>query len=610
MAMVHQSEGRRNAQGRPSWIVPALALLALCAAPSLAGTISVTWDPVSDADLAGYKVYYGTTPGSHAQFHDAGNTTSATLSNVTDCTLYYVAVRAYDTSRLESTADSNSVKGFPRPVVNSVSPGTLVQGESKTFTISGINFDAGVAGDATRPPARVKVSGAGLTVSNVRVSACGSMTATISASSTAAIGYSSLTVENPDLSFTDPANRPWVFGTLANAIQVVAASNDVTAPTVQSVSPVAGAKDVATSVRPTVTFSEGMQAGSITASTVYLVDSNGVVVTQAAGSPSLAGNVATITPAATLASGRVYSIRVKGGAAGAKDLAGNALASDYVQSPGFTTVIDATAPVTVMGSDPAAGASGIPTTYTTIRINYNRDISTLWLSLSRFELQQLFRVTYGGRPLYQTNTSPATENGGKTVVITLRSALSVGTSYRTEAGPISQKGRAALNRAGIPVGQLGSLWRTTPPWTTQAAVQSASSRTASSSQSLEIPADSSTVPEQNANVPVTSEFTVTFAQQVSPDRLGGGIFRILDSKGAEVVQSANPRLENGNRTVVLSPADPLDAGTTYRIVVRTGKTGVLLKQADGSWAPIGDSQLIIPIATEVSGSSQGPAVAP
>ena len=51
---------------------------------------------------------------------------------------------------------------------------------------------------------------------------------------------------------------------------------DTTPPTVTAFSPTNGATNVAISVRPTVTFSEAMNASTITTSTVFLRNSSGV----------------------------------------------------------------------------------------------------------------------------------------------------------------------------------------------------------------------------------------------------------------------------------------------------------------------------------------------
>jgi hypothetical protein len=82
-----------------------------------------------------------------------------------------------------------------------------------------------------------------------------------------------------------------------------------------------------------------MDPASISSSTVQLLNSAGTPVAQAAGSPVLSvdGLTATITPAASLGERSTYRIRVIGGSSGAKDKAGNALASTWTQGTGFTT---------------------------------------------------------------------------------------------------------------------------------------------------------------------------------------------------------------------------------------------------------------------------------
>ncbi len=830
------------------WVLFVGMMLAI--GPAAAGTITVQWDPVTDSDLAGYRLYWGPTAGSHANQLDAGKTTSATIGNAPDCSITYSAVRAYDTGGLESTADSNSVKGFPRPIVSSISPNTVKQGQTINVTVSGTNFDAGIAGDASRPSARLRTSNSGLTITNTKVTACGTITATITASSSAALGYATLYVENPDLSYSNPSAYPWVYGQLANAINVTsgstdstpptvsstnpgsgatnvavtvkptitfseamlassinattvklldsagvavaqasgspalssdgktatitpaanlkssaqykiqavggssgvkdaagnamastwtqgtawttassdttaptvsttypaanatnvavnvkpavtfsepmmastitstnvklidpagvavaqasgspslsadgkqatitpaanlknstqyriqvlggstgvkdtagnamastytmspgfvtAASSDTTAPTVSSTNPANTATGIAVSVKPTVTFSEAMMASTVTATNVKLLDSAGVAVTQAAGSPSLSsdGRTATISPAASLKTSSTYRIQVLGGSTGVKDTAGNALATTYTQSPGFTTSSSASAPTKVVSTAPAAGAQNVAVSTRTFRITYNNDISALWSSLSRTELQKAFRVSRFGRALTHTSTSPAIENGGKTVAITITSSLLSGATYRTEAGPVPSHGLTALRNKGIDPGVLTYFWYTNPGWTTASSLTSAASRDTAQSTAtataLTIPENPGTLPQENTNQPVTSEFLVEFDKTVATSRLGGGIFRLVDEKGAEVVLKGKPRTENGGKTVVLTPAARLEAGRKYKVVVRTGPSGVGFVEADGSISTLTGSA-VIPVATRVSGESTEPGVAP
>jgi hypothetical protein len=109
---------------------------------------------------------------------------------------------------------------------------------------------------------------------------------------------------------------------------------DTTAPTVTSFSPSSGSSSVPTTTAATVTFSEAMDASSITASTVFLRNASGATVS-ATVSYNAANYTATITPSTALSSSMTYTIVVKGGALAVKDSAGNPLAADVTSS--FTT---------------------------------------------------------------------------------------------------------------------------------------------------------------------------------------------------------------------------------------------------------------------------------
>ena len=105
-----------------------------------AAQATVAWNPDS-AQVAGYDVYYGTSSGNYSTTLNAGNTTSATLPNLSAQT-YYIALTAYDSNNVQSSYS-------PELVVNSltasagsggaISPsGTFFQsqGASQTFTIT------------------------------------------------------------------------------------------------------------------------------------------------------------------------------------------------------------------------------------------------------------------------------------------------------------------------------------------------------------------------------------------------------------------------------------------------------------------------------------------
>jgi hypothetical protein len=109
---------------------------------------------------------------------------------------------------------------------------------------------------------------------------------------------------------------------------------DTTPPQVTGVSPAAGASGIATNAAGTATFSENVNASTVTTSTFELRDAGNVLV-PAAVSYSAGTRTATLQPSAALANSVSYTATVKGGASGVKDGAGNALASDYSWS--FTT---------------------------------------------------------------------------------------------------------------------------------------------------------------------------------------------------------------------------------------------------------------------------------
>ncbi len=80
------------------------------AAVAEGAVIKLAWDPNTESDVAGYKVYYGTSSGNYENAVDIGNTTEYLLSGLTKGQTYYISVTAYDTASNES-GFSNEVTG-------------------------------------------------------------------------------------------------------------------------------------------------------------------------------------------------------------------------------------------------------------------------------------------------------------------------------------------------------------------------------------------------------------------------------------------------------------------------------------------------------------------
>jgi len=108
---------------------------------------------------------------------------------------------------------------------------------------------------------------------------------------------------------------------------------DTTPPVVSATTPIAGAINVLTTVAPSATFNERLLESSVSPSTVALLKNGSPVAATVAYLP--AARRIAITPDAPLAYETQYTVRLTGGAAGIKNEAGLALASDYTFS--FTT---------------------------------------------------------------------------------------------------------------------------------------------------------------------------------------------------------------------------------------------------------------------------------
>jgi len=82
--------------------------------PSLAGAASVklAWDPSTEEDLAGYKIYYGYDSRNYNTSIDVGKTTTFQVTGLEYDQTYYFAVTAYNTSGLESDY-SNEISYIP-----------------------------------------------------------------------------------------------------------------------------------------------------------------------------------------------------------------------------------------------------------------------------------------------------------------------------------------------------------------------------------------------------------------------------------------------------------------------------------------------------------------
>ena len=111
-------------------------------------TVTLAWDANTEADMAGYKIHYGTISHNYSHSIDVGNVTQYTLTDLGDGVTYYLAATAYDLDTNESaysvelvhtTGNSTHIITASAGANGSISPSgslTVNHGSNRTFTIS------------------------------------------------------------------------------------------------------------------------------------------------------------------------------------------------------------------------------------------------------------------------------------------------------------------------------------------------------------------------------------------------------------------------------------------------------------------------------------------
>lgn len=118
---------------------------------------TIAWTARTEADLAGYRISWGTASGTYTSFANVGLVTTTTCAAVGIATAntYYLIVRAFDTSG-QLAANSNqatftlaTVAAPPTtPTITSFSPSSGIVGTS--VTISGTNFSSTLASNTVK----------------------------------------------------------------------------------------------------------------------------------------------------------------------------------------------------------------------------------------------------------------------------------------------------------------------------------------------------------------------------------------------------------------------------------------------------------------------------
>ncbi len=328
-------------------------------------------------------------------------------------------------------------------------------------------------------------------------------------------------------------DKTWSFTT--------AASTDVTAPTVSSTTPAAGATRVSRSTNIAAVFSEGMSATSLTTAT-FTVSKQGLTVPVAATvTYDAATRKVVLNPSADLESGVTYTATIRGGASGAKDASGNPLATNKAWN---FTVADTTAP-TVIGVAPIgpataedAGAAG-----SNVVAVFSEPMNATTVSTSSFTLVRegtttpiSASVTYDAVSRQATLNPSAGLADGATYTATIQSGLS------------GVKDLAGNSLSSSKVWSFTVLEDTTPPTVTKV------------------------LPENGAqNVPVSSNVEVTFSEAMQSATINASTIRLYSDTGDVV---ATVTYDVTNRKAVLDPSADLASASNYYVAVEAGSSGV------------------------------------
>ena len=104
-------------------LILSAALLSSCGGGGDSGSnggnrsVTLAWDPVVNANIVGYRIYYGTSTGTYTQplgnGLDAGNVTTYTVNGLTAGARYYFVATAFDATGHESGYSNEVFKDMP-----------------------------------------------------------------------------------------------------------------------------------------------------------------------------------------------------------------------------------------------------------------------------------------------------------------------------------------------------------------------------------------------------------------------------------------------------------------------------------------------------------------
>jgi Ice-binding-like/Bacterial Ig-like domain len=477
------------------------------------------------ASVAGVVTY--STPGSVATFTPTANLAYSTLYTATITTTAADPAGSTLASNYVWTFTTGAAPVITLPKVISTIPLNAATGVPLNQLLSATFSEAMNCATLTTPATTFTLTGPGATSVAGTVSCTGSVATFTPAALLVANTLYTATIKTgvTDLAGNALAgNYVWQFRTVPAP----------TAPTVISTVPVNGATLVATNKAISATFSEAINPATVTSTTFTLTAPGGIpvtgVVTYVAD-----GSVATLTPASALAPNTLFAATIT---TGTTDLAGTALASDYVWT--FTTgaAFDTTKP-TVASTIPVNGATAV---------GFNQVVSATFSEAMN--------------PATINSTTFTLAGPGGTSVAGLTTYAAIGnTAIFT---PTATLAPSSLFTATITTGVTDLAGNTL-------AVNYVWTFTTGAAPDTTPPTVVSTIPLNGASaVPINQTISATFSEAMNPLSLTSATFLLTTAGGDPVTTTVV--YDAINSIATLQPTASLASGATYTVTVTTGAT--------------------------------------
>jgi hypothetical protein len=326
---------------------------------------------------------------------------------------------------------------------------------------------------------------------------------------------------------------------------------DITAPTVSWILPANGQTNVPINIQLNATFSEWMDPLTLNPATFTLRQGTTLVP----GTVTHSGVSALFIPTQALSNKTVYTVTIKGGVAGVKDLAGNPLKNDFIikwtsvpDHTDYTDHTDRIAP-TVTGTINPNGAINVPIN-TTVGATFSEGMDPLTITNVNFTLTEtLSGIAVPGLVNYASVNAVFTPLNHLThdtlYTVTIKGGVN---------GVKDLAGNALLNDFVI-------QWRVIPDYTdyTDHTDRTAPTVTAT------------LIPNGATNVPINTTVGATFSEGMNPLTITNVNFTLKGSVSGTAIPGV---VSYSGVNVVFTPLSSFASNTAYTATIKGGASGV------------------------------------